>query len=299
MGYLHISNLAKDDTVLLFRKVWATEKVHGTSAHVAWDPEQQKITYFSGGASEEAFRKLFDAAFEEKFMALVDENGRDIETVVYGEAYGGKMQGMSATYGKELRFIIFEVRIGCYWLSFDKVQEIGPKLGLEVVPGQIIDCTEEALTACRNSPSEVAVMRGCGENTDRYGNKPPLREGIVIRPTVELRTNSNGRVIAKYKNPCFSERESRKDTDYPSEKKREILDAQKAAQDFVTEERMNHVLDAIGLKEPSLKDTSKVIKAMVEDVLREGSGEVEDTKILRGAIGTYTVKVFKKHLGIL
>lgn len=299
VGYLHINNLAKDDKVLLFKEVWATEKVHGTSAHVSWNPDQQRIVYFSGGASAENFRALFDEAFEERFMKLVDQNGKDIEVVVYGEAYGGKMQGMRLTYGNELRFIAFEVRVGCHWLNFDKVREIAKDLGLEVVPGKVIPATEEALTEYRNSPSEVAVLRGCQDNTDRFGNKPPLREGIVIRPLVEMRTNDNSRVMAKFKNPCFSERESRKDADFPSERKQEILKAEAAAKDFTTETRLEHVLDALGLKEPTLQDTPKVIKGMVEDILREGAGEVEDSKTLRREIGRISVKLFRQKLGIL
>ena len=299
MGYLHINNLAKDDKVLLFKEVWATEKVHGTSAHVAWNPDQKQIVYFSGGASAENFRALFDEAFEERFMKLVDQNGKGVEVVVYGEAYGGKMQGMRLTYGNELRFIAFEVRVGCYWLSFDKVREIAKDLGLEVVPGKVIPATEEALTEYRNSPSEVAVLRGCQDNADRFGNKPPLREGIVIRPLVEMRTNDNSRVMAKFKNPCFSERESRKDADFPSERKQEILKAEAAAKDFTTETRLEHVLDALGLKEPTLQDTPKVIKGMVEDILREGAGEVEDSKTLRREVGRISVGLFRKKLGIL
>ena len=299
MGYLHINNLAKDDKVLLFKEVWATEKVHGTSAHVSWNPDQQRIVYFSGGASAESFRALFDGAFEERFMKLVGQNGKGVEVVVYGEAYGGKMQGMRLTYGNELRFIAFEVRIGCYWLSFDKVREIAKDLGLEVVPGKVIPATEEALTEYRNSPSEVAVLRGCQDNTDRFGNKPPLREGIVIRPLVEMRTDDNSRVMAKFKNPCFSERESRKDADFPSERKQETLRAEAAAKDFTTETRLEHVLDALGLKEPTLQDTPKVIKGMVEDILREGAGEVEDSKTLRREIGRISVKLFRQKLGIL
>lgn len=299
MGYMHIDNLAKNDSVLMFRKVWATEKVHGTSAHVSWNPDRKEIVYFNGGASRDAFVALFDKAFEERFMELVDVNGRDISVTVFGEAYGGKMQGMSATYGKVLKFIVFEVKIGDSWLSFDKVVEIGERLQLDVVPGEVIDCTEEELTRVRNLPSEVAVMCGCGENEDRYGNKPPLREGIVIRPLVELRMSNGDRVIAKYKNPDFSETKSRKDCNYPSEKRREYEAAAKVVDDYVTDARLGHVLDAIGLQDPNIQDLGKVLPAMVEDVLRESKGEVPDTKEIRRMIGGKTVPLFKKRIGML
>ena len=38
MGYRHIENLYRPraQTILLFRECYALEKIHGTSAHVAW-----------------------------------------------------------------------------------------------------------------------------------------------------------------------------------------------------------------------------------------------------------------------
>lgn len=300
MGYMHIENLNKNDEVLMFKKVWATEKVHGTSAHVAWDPEHKEIKYFSGGASHEEFSKLFDDEFVERFKKFVSERGEgDTDVVVYGEAYGGKMQGMSATYGKKLRFIVFEVRIGNNWLSFDQVVLIARELQLDCVPGEVIDCTEEELRRVRGLPSEVAVMCGCGDNTDRYGNKPPLREGIVIRPLIELRKNNGGRIIAKFKNADFSERNSRRDADYPSEKVRERLASQEAAKEWVTTARLEHVMDAIHLTDPKIQDIKTLIPAMVEDVLREAKDEVVDSSAFRRAVGGITINLFKKRLGIM
>lgn len=299
MGYMHIDNLSKNGSVLMFKQLWATEKVHGTSAHVRWDPDRKEIAYFSGGAKHEEFRGLFDDAFEKRFMELVDENGRDVSICVFGEAYGGKMQGMSKTYGNSLRFIVFEAKIGVRWLNFPAVQTVAGKLGLEVVPGKILPAEEDALTEYRNSPSEVAVMRGCGGNTDRYGHCPPMREGIVLRPLFEVRANDDSRIIAKYKNPEFSERKSKADTDFSADGAKRVETAKAQAAEWVTDERMRHVLDALGISDPSVEDTGKVLSAMVEDILREGSGELENTKELRRAIGASAALLFKKRIGIL
>ena len=38
MGYLHIENLYKNQTVLMFKELYALEKLHGTSAHIRWTP---------------------------------------------------------------------------------------------------------------------------------------------------------------------------------------------------------------------------------------------------------------------
>ena len=45
MGYMHIDNLYKNQDVLMFREAYALEKIHGTSAHVAYGPGG--LTFFS------------------------------------------------------------------------------------------------------------------------------------------------------------------------------------------------------------------------------------------------------------
>jgi len=105
MGYLGIANLYKSQEILLFKRAYAMEKIDGSSAHVSWN--KGKLGFFSGGAKHESFVALFDQdalakAFETNF-------GTDMKVVVYGEVYGGKLQGMSKTYGPNLKFIVFDV----------------------------------------------------------------------------------------------------------------------------------------------------------------------------------------------
>ena len=61
--------------------------------------------------------------------------------------------------------------------------------------------------------------------------------------------------------------------------------------------RLTHVVDKLqGALERGLMfaDIPEVIDAMMEDVLREGAGEVEDAKPNRKAIGNATAKMFKQ-----
>src|SRR5947208_1075885 len=105
MSYMHIENLYKNQAILKFRECYAMEKIHGTSAHVMW--KNGKVHFFAGGAKQEQFEALFQPELTERFVTV----GQPAVTV-YGEAYGGKMQGMRETYGQDLRFVAFEVRIG-------------------------------------------------------------------------------------------------------------------------------------------------------------------------------------------
>ena len=59
MGYLHIDNLYKNQTIMIFRECYALEKVHGTSAHISF--KEGQLHFSAGGEKHDNFVKLFDA----------------------------------------------------------------------------------------------------------------------------------------------------------------------------------------------------------------------------------------------
>ena len=290
MGYLHINSLYKDGGVLHFRRVYAMEKIHGTSAHLLWDENQVKP--FGGGINHPAFLAIFDGvnaptidAIKQKF---IEEYGA-MKVCIYGEAYGGNCQNMSAVYGTRLRFIVFDVKVDGNWLPVPTAHRVASKFGLEFVDYELVDSTVEALDVQRLRDSVQAIRNGCGPGH--------IREGIVIRPEIEVQDHNGNRVIAKHKNEKYEERQ------HPPKvqdlaKQQLIADSEKAAEEFVTAERLRHVLDKVlvGGVSPDITHTGKVVQAMVEDVLREGAGEVVDSKPLRNAIGKKTATMFKAML---
>ena len=283
MGYMHIDNLYKcKGEILEFKEVYALEKVHGTSAHVSF--KDGSLHFFSGGEKHENFLKLFD---QESLLASFQELGQE-EVIVFGEAYGGKQQGMSATYGKELCFIAFEVKIGNTWLSVDRADKVATKLGFEFVPYEKVECDVEVLVNERDRPSRVAKRRGILED------RPA--EGIVIRPPFEVRLNGGDRLIAKFKRDDFSERKSKADTKTVDPEKLKILEnAKEIADEWVTPVRLEHVLDKLP-KDLDMKDVPLLIKSMQEDVLREAGNEIVPSKEALKAIGSRAVKLFTDKL---
>ena len=134
MGYRKITSLYKEAIILnLFKEVYALEKIHGTSAHVAW--KDGKIRFFSGGEKHDKFVSLFN---EEELITKFQDTGH-YEIIVYGEAYGGRMQRMAATYGKENKFVAFEVFIKANehldgaWLDVERAHKFVEYLDLEFV----------------------------------------------------------------------------------------------------------------------------------------------------------------------
>lgn len=286
MGYMHIENLYRPDAqaILLFKEVYALEKIHGTSAHVALKDGQ--LRFFSGGEKHENFIKLFNVdALLEAMLGLGHP-----EVVVFGEAYGGKQQGMAHRYGKNLKFVVFDVKVGDYWLDVPNAQQVAERLGLEFVHYKRVSTDLAALDAERDAPSEQARRNGV------EGDQP--REGVVLRPIREFHDNGGHRIISKHKRP--EERETKTHREVGDPAKLKVLEEAKAiADEWVTPTRLEHVLDKLVADIGGPVDmswTPEVIKRMVEDVTREGRGEIVDSKEARQAIGALTAKLFKKHI---
>jgi len=281
MGYMHIDNLYKAREILAFKECYALEKIHGTSAHISWNKE--KVGFFAGGASYPDFVKLFDV---EKLEAAFITIGHE-KVKVYGEAYGGKMQGMSATYGPDLKFIAFEVCINDLWLNVPNAEDVVKNLGLEYVHYDLIPATLEAIEAAMLSESVQAIRNGTGT-----GHK---REGVVLRPIFEVRLNNGERVISKHKNLDFIETKTPRPID--QEKLAVLENAKEIAEEWVTDMRLTHVLDKF--PEPwDISDTGNVIKAMSEDITREAKGEIVWSREVQTAIGKKTAWLFKNRIKI-
>lgn len=287
MGYLHIDNLYKAQEILAFRTCFALEKIHGTSAHVGWSGGA--VTFFSGGESHERFVSLFNAPalatrFAERFTV-------DDRVTVCGEAYGGKCQHMSKTYGAALRFIAFDVQVGDSWLAVPQAAECVQFLGLEFVDYAEVSTDVAALDAERDKPSTQASRNGIAEQR--------LREGVVLRPPFEVTLNNGRRVIAKHKRDEFAER-GRPTVDLDPSRRELLASAEGIALEWVTPMRLEHVIDAVlsvrADKRIDMRDTPLVIAAMVEDVTREAAGEIVDSQPARKAMSQRTVQLFKQRV---
>lgn len=294
MGYLHISNLYKDRRVLECspEKLYVLEKIHGTSAHIKWI--DGKLSFFSGGEKHDRFTSIFDT---EKLATKLFHAFGNIDVIIYGEAYGGKQQGMGETYGKELKFIAFDVFFPDEsvvanqkgrWATVPDAHNFCNNLGIEFVWWECVTTDLDLITALKETPSVQAYRNGCGYD------KP--KKGIILRPLVEQVDKHGERVIAKYKNTEFSERENQpKPKEIDLEKLQVLTDAAKIAEEWVVQMRMEHVLQ----KHPEWNDvkyTGDVVKAMIEDVFREANGEIVKSKEVERAIGHRASKMFRDRV---
>jgi hypothetical protein len=281
MAYLHIDNLYKNQTIMLFKECYAMEKIHGTSAHVAWKFETKQVNFFTG-ENHKLFLSLFDKNF---LIKKFEEVFPDQNVVIFGEHYGGKSQGMSHTYGKESKFIGFDVKVGDVWLNVPNAEDVCKNFNIEFVHYNKIMVDLKNLEIERDEPSVQAVRNGITE--------PKKREGIVLRPLVEMRTNNGERVICKYKPD--EEMETKTKREVSPEQLKVLSDAKEISEEWVTNKRLEHILQKFP-QDVGMEAMGDIIKAMIEDVYREGRDEIVESKAVGKAIGGVTVKLFKQKL---
>lgn len=172
--------------------IW-TEKIDGTNIRLHWDGARVHI----GGRTNDAQipTHLLSALerYTEPFPWAV-EFPPDADVTVYGEGYGAKIQKGGGNYIADGQgFIVFDVRVGRWWLKDEDVRDVSYALGMEVVPTALERMT---LRDAINYVADGALI------SSWPGVKP---EGIVGRPLVDLYTRNGTRVVTKIKGKDFDD----------------------------------------------------------------------------------------------
>jgi len=169
--------------------VWVfTEKIDGTNIRVKW--QDKKLSF--GGKTESAqiptflYDKLNEMFTEESLKSIFP----DTDVCLYGEGYGAKIQKGGGNYiPNGVSFILFDVKIGEWWLKREDVEDVAKELNIDTVPiigeGSLYKMVEMVKDGFQSS----------------IGNC--IAEGIVARPEIELKDRSGHRIITKLKHKDF------------------------------------------------------------------------------------------------
>ena len=120
---------------------------------------------------------------------LFDKIFGNSDFCMYGEGYGGKIQKGSATYGKQPRFVLFDIFINDFWLNRVDVENIAKKLEIDIVPIIFKGSLGEMVDRCR------------GGLKSTWGNFQA--EGLIGKPELEMKTREGKRIITKLKCKAF------------------------------------------------------------------------------------------------
>lgn len=293
MGFMHIIPLYKYPNFFkLYDLIYAMEKIHGTSTWITYEANCDYLKYHSGGETGERFKSLFDDQYLKTELEKLSKENKWRKIKIHGECYGNKNQAMSKTYGEELKFIVFDVNVNGNFLDIPKAEQIAKNLGMEFVDYVIGPNTPDWIEEQSNRFSVQAEKNGCGN--DKH------REGVVVRPLIESTFEDGKRAIAKHKNAFFWEITTRR----PLGERVKILENDlEIVEEWVTLERFKHVTDRVLQDKEDktivLSDIKKFIELMVEDVKREGEGEIVWSLLVEKGIKKKTGIMFKnefKHL---
>ena len=191
LGKLILGDYSLPEFEYLANNAWDwTEKIDGTNIRVVWNG---KSPIFKGKTDRAQIPEFLYTRLVQIFIPQIDTFKEIFNTTVdvclYGEGYGKRIQRGGGNYRQDQSFVLFDIKIGHWWLQRKDVEIIGKNLGLDVVPiigkGTLRDMVD-------------TVQRGLNSKWGDF-----KAEGIVARPIVELRTRSGDRIITKLKNKDF------------------------------------------------------------------------------------------------
>lgn len=169
--------------------IW-TEKIDGTNIRIEYDGGES--IDFKGRTDRAVIPAHLLSYLRETFHKnqFIDFNG---EVVLFGEGYGQKIQKGHNYISDGVGFILFDVKVGPWWLERNAIETIAEDVfNIPVVPVVGAGTLSEAVEFVRNGYTSLI-----SDNTEY------LAEGVVVRPEVELFARNGKRIISKVKTRDF------------------------------------------------------------------------------------------------
>ncbi len=181
---------ARPEFEVLQNQDWTwTEKINGTNCRITWDGHKVRF----GGRTDEAALRIkalewLGAQFPEE---LLEQQFHAGPAVLYGELCGSDtgVNG-SGNYGRECRFILFDVNVCGWWLQPDTISTVATQMGLEATLIRLVGSIEEAISfVAGGGPwSSFGTFEG---------------EGLVGKPPLGLIGRDGDRLMVKLKGKDF------------------------------------------------------------------------------------------------
>ena len=116
------------------------------------------------------------------------------QIILYGEGYGVKIQKGGNYISNDVDFILFDVKVGNYWLSRESIEDIGYSLRIKVVP----------FIGYMTIPEAIAYVKE-GFISNISENRNYIAEGLVLKTPVGLLNRNGNRIITKIKYKDFQD----------------------------------------------------------------------------------------------
>lgn len=180
-----------------------TEKIDGTNIRIelasSGNSEDGIIMSFKGRTDkanipEHLLTKLnwlFDREHLMEALNITDET-QNCNITLYGEGYGAKIQKGGNYISNDVNFILFDVKVGKWWLDREAIKDIADKLGINAVP----------LMGYMTIPEAIEYVKR-GFKSTIAENKDYDAEGLVLKAPCGLLKRDGERLITKIKTVDF------------------------------------------------------------------------------------------------
>lgn len=172
-----------------------TEKIDGTNIRIYYSKRtglhgEMKEVSFSGRTDDAQLPphllKYLQAHFtEERFSEYFKD--ADVNVILYGEGYGPKIQSCGGNYRREAGFIIFDVKIGEWWLKQMDVEIVAKCLDIPCAPFLGFMNEYEIVEYVKSKPKSLCSLT------------PQVMEGVVCRSEPLMMFRHGGPIMCKLK----------------------------------------------------------------------------------------------------
>lgn len=184
-------------------KFECTEKIDGTNIRVIFDKQSEdqfdRVVFL--GRTDNAnipghlVEKLTEIFTIEKLREAF-KNADGVCTpgvyVLYGEGYGYKIQKGGNYIPDGVNFILFDIKIGKWWLLRDALEDMAKKLDIDIVPLIGYMTVEEAIAFVEK-----------GFKSTIAANKDYNAEGLVLKAPLGMKNRKGDRIMTKIKTVDF------------------------------------------------------------------------------------------------
>lgn len=179
-----------------------TEKVDGTNIRIGFNRglRVQSGVEFAGRSDNATIPGPLMRYLGDTFTPELFEKSDLSDIILFGEGYGPKIQG-GGKYRDDHSFVLFDVKIGSFWLTRPNVNDVANKLGIEFVPTIGYGTLYDGISLVKANAWTKAGVIQPPKNPDymqsAWGDFEA--EGIVARPSVPMFDRKGERIITKIK----------------------------------------------------------------------------------------------------
>lgn len=176
-----------------------TEKIDGTNIHIDidWREENDWSISFHGRTERadipkhllEKLHNIFDSFNPNNVFSFKEPTTIQL----FGEGYGINIQKGKNYIADDVDFILFDIRVGKWWLQRNSLEDLAHKMGLKIVPIIGYMTLTEAIEFVKN-----------GYKSTIAENKNYDAEGLVLKTKDGLLDRSGNRIITKIKTKDFA-----------------------------------------------------------------------------------------------